>query len=84
MGLLEYIKDGVLYLIPALLILGRILKATPYIEDWLIPYILLGIGIGLSTWILGFKAESIVQGILVTGASVYGYQLMKQANKRNK
>jgi hypothetical protein len=44
--------------------------------------ILLPVGIVLSVWIMkGFSADSVIQGILVTGAAVYGNQLIKQLSK---
>ncbi|WP_346916316.1 phage holin family protein [Clostridium sp.] len=52
------------------------------INDKYIRVILLPIGITLSVWIMkGFSAGSVIQGILVTGAAVYGNQLIKQISK---
>lgn len=82
MEIINYITENALILIPVLLVVGAILKNTEKIKDKYIPVILLPIGIILSIWIMkGFSADSVIQGILVTGAAVYGNQLVKQISK---
>lgn len=81
MEFINYITENALILIPVLYILGSILKGTSKIEDKYIPVILLPIGIGLSIAIIGLNINSIIQGILVVGATVYTNQLLKQVNK---
>ncbi len=82
MDFINYITENALILIPVLLIIGAILKNTEGIKDKYIPVILLPIGIILSVWVMGgFSADSVIQGILVTGAAVYGNQLIKQISK---
>lgn len=82
MEIINYITENALILIPVLLIIGAILKNTERIKDKYIPVILLPIGVALSVWIIkGFSADSVIQGILVTGAAVYGNQLIKQISK---
>ena len=83
MDIIKYISDEALILIPALYIIGMMLKSTPKVHDWLIPYILLVIGILGAVGILGISVKSVIQGILVTGASVYANQLIKQVKNRN-
>ena len=39
------------------------------------------IGIGFSVAIIGFSVDAIIQGILVTGVTVLGNQLIKQSKK---
>lgn len=75
----EYIVDQALIVIPVLLILGYLLKNTPNVKDWLIPYALLVIGIVFALALIGFSADAVIQGILVSGAAVFGNQLYKQA-----
>ena len=41
-----YLIDDALILIPALVIIEQMLKATPKCADWCIPWLLLGLGIG--------------------------------------
>ncbi len=81
MELLEYIVDKALILIPVLNILGMILKNMEKIPDNLIPLILLAFGVLGAVALSGFSADSVIQGILVTGAAVYGNQIVKQLKK---
>lgn len=78
----EYLVEEALIIIPVLLILGKIIKETPQIKDWLIPYILLGIGVLLSILLLGINADAVIQGVLVAGASVFGHELYTQARDK--
>ncbi|WP_346930298.1 phage holin family protein [Clostridium sp.] len=82
MEFINYITENALILIPVLLVIGAILKNTESIKDKHIPIILLPVGVVLSVWVMGgFSADSVIQGILVTGAAVYGNQLIKQISK---
>lgn len=81
MDILAYIVDRALILIPVLNILGMILKNTEKIPDKFIPLILLVFGILGAVALSGFSADSVVQGVLVTGAAVYGNQIVKQLKK---
>jgi hypothetical protein len=78
MNFSAYIMDEALILIPVLMIIGKIVKNTPKIKNWVIPYILLGLGVILAGFMMGFNAESIIQGILVSGTAVFGHQIVKQ------
>mgnify|MGYP004550968121 CR=1 FL=1 len=78
---LSFITEKALILIPVLYILGIILKNTEKVHDKYIPLILLPIGIIFSIGILGLSVDSVIQGILITGASVYVNQLIKQQKK---
>ena len=81
MDLATYIIEKCLILVPALLVLGSILKGTEKIKDKYIPLILLPIGIAGAIALGGFTVDSIIQGILVTGAAVYCNQLFVQGKK---
>ena len=76
-----YLIDKVLILIPALFVLGFIIKKTERINDKYIPSILLLVSIILSLFILGFNVDSVIQGILVTGATVLANNIFKQSTK---
>ena len=78
---MNYIVDNCLILIPVLYVIGMILKNLERIEDKYIPLILLPIGIALAIAIKGIDVNSVIQGILVTGVTVYGNQIFKQINK---
>lgn len=75
----EYLIEEALIVIPALLILGKIIKETPNVKTWTIPYILLVLGVSITVAMLGFNVDSIIQGVLVSGAAVFGHELYKQA-----
>ena len=84
-----FIFEQALILIPALYVLGMILKEWNVISDNWIPTILLVVGIAGALAIMGVSGSStpeeitqgVVQGILVTGAAVYTNQLIKQYRK---
>ncbi|MDU1414272.1 MAG: phage holin family protein [Clostridium sp.] len=83
MDFLSYITENALILIPVLNIIGMILKGIEKVNDKYIPLILLPIGIGLSMGVMGaISAQAVVQGVLVTGASVYAHQVVKQVQKK--
>lgn len=79
----EYIVQQALIVIPVLLILGKIIKETPNVKDWLIPYILLGLGVVFAVALMGFNVDAFVQGVLVSGAAVIGHELYKQGKERD-
>ncbi len=79
--MIEYITENALLLIPVLNIIGMVIKNTEKIPDKYIPLILLGFGIVGAVAIMGLSPESVVQGVLVTGAAVYGNQVVKQIKK---
>lgn len=79
MDFLNYITSNALILVPVLYIIGMILKSTPKVSDWTIPYILLPLGILGTIGLIGFSLDSVIQGILVAGAAVFTNQLIKQA-----
>lgn len=82
MEFMDYIIGDALILIPALYILGMIVKNIQAIPDKFIPLILLPFGVVGASLLMGFSASSVIQGILVTGASVYANQLIKQTTKK--
>nr|DAM54102.1 MAG TPA: holin [Caudoviricetes sp.] len=90
----EYIKPELLILAIVLYFLGVAIKNTEAIKDKYIPLVLGFVGIIFSAIyvvatstiasyqdVLTIIFTSIVQGILVAGASVYVNQLIKQNNK---
>ncbi|SHI74668.1 Phage holin family Hol44, holin superfamily V [Geosporobacter subterraneus DSM 17957] len=84
-----FIFDQALILIPALYVLGTILKEWDQIKDNWIPAILLIFGVAGALAMMGVTPRStpeeivqaVVQGVLVTGAAVYTNQLIKQHQK---
>ncbi|MTI56172.1 phage holin family protein [Geosporobacter ferrireducens] len=84
-----FIFDQALILIPALYVLGMILKEWNQIKDNWIPAILLISGVAGALAMMGINGESTpeqitqaaVQGVLVTGTAVYTNQLIRQYQK---
>ena len=82
MDIIGYIVDNALILIPALIVVGAIIKQVEAIPNKWIPLILLPLGIAGALALGGLSADSVIQGILVTGAAIYGNQLVKQLGKK--
>ena len=83
----KYLLKEMLILIPVLYIIGMILKTTPKVRDWLIPWILLVIGVVFAV-LVGMGAEmsivdAVLQGILVTGVTVFANQLIIQTKYKD-
>lgn len=83
MDLTTYVNTESLVVIPMLYVIGMMLKGTNRVTDNYIPLILVVIGIAICIGINGFNVNSIIQGVLVTGVSVYTNQLIKQVSKSN-
>lgn len=81
-NLMDYIMEQALILVPALYILGMMLKSTEKIKDWTIPWILLVVGILGSIALIGLNVNAVIQGILTAGAAVFGDQLLKQTTEK--
>ncbi len=82
MNITSYILEQGLILIPVLYIIGMMLKGAEKIPDKYIPLILLPMGIAGSVGLMGVSFPSVVQGVLITGACVYGNQVVKQLAKQ--
>ena len=78
---MEYITENALILIQVLYVIGMYLKSLDFIKDKYIPCILLAIGIAFSIALIGLDVNAVIQGILVTGVTVLGNQLIKQSKK---
>ena len=77
--LINFIVEDGLILIPVLYIIGEIIKQTLIIKDKWIPLILLFFGVLFSVLLLNDPMiNNIIQGILITGATVYIDQVKKQ------
>lgn len=74
----EYIVPEILILIPVLWLVGYFIKQTPKIPNWSVVWILLTIGVLASLFIIGPNVNGVIQGVLATGISVLGYDLVKQ------
>ena len=79
----QFIISDALILIPALMIVGKILKELYIFPDKWIPLFLLPLGIAGAIPLIGWSWKAVVQGVLITGTAVYGNQLIKQINKKS-
>ena len=88
----DYIKPGLLVLVPVLFFIGTWLKKAAWFEDKFIPLVLGVLGVLLAllytfgtsdirTREAAFSAvfTAVTQGIACAGASVYTHQLIKQS-----
>lgn len=78
-NLADYVVEQALVLVPALYVIGAMLKNTTKVMDWTIPWILLFIGIAGAIALMGLNVSAVIQGVLVTGVTVYTNQLVKQS-----
>lgn len=77
-----FIMGELLILIPVLYFLGFIMKRTEQLPDWLIPWLIIALGILFAVLLVGLTPEGILQGILIAGATVLTHQLYKQTTER--
>lgn len=77
-----YLLDKMFVVVVVLWIIGIFLKRTPFVRDWTIIWILLGVGVTISFFMLGFSVSAFIQGILTTGFAVFGHQIAKQTIER--
>ena len=78
MEITKYLAENMLPLVPFLYVVGMILKDTEIIKDKYIPLILLPVGVLFSLLITGLSPDGVIQGVLATGVTVYGNQVIKQ------
>ena len=82
MDIISYIIEEGLIMIPALFIIGEIIKFTGVLNNKWIPLTLLVFSLLFTPLLLGgFTPDNIVQAVLVTGVTVLGDQLIKQSGK---
>jgi len=80
----SFIVQEMLALLPVLWLIGAIIKRTPIIQNWIIPYIILIIGIAGGGFIVGWTTQGILQGIYCAGVAVLAHQLVKQGTDKYK
>lgn len=71
-----YVQQEVFVLVPVLWFVTYLLKATPHVPDWMIPWILVVCGIiGTSSLLGTIDSHSVLQGIIVAAVNVLGNKL---------
>lgn len=89
----DYVRPDMLIIIAVCYSFGVMLKSTPYIKNWIIPYLLTILSVVLCfLWIYSSEGgtkqltaiifDSVTQGILCSASAVYVNQLFKQAMKK--
>lgn len=81
MGLINFINEQGIVIVPVLYIIGMIFKGIKKFPDKFIPLTLLVVGCGVSFLMFGFTVSAFIQGVLLTGFTVYGNQIIKQLGK---
>ena len=81
MDFMNYIAENALVLIPVIYIIGMFLKGLKGVSDKYIHVVLMFVSIAFSVAMLGLNVDSIIQGILIAGATVLSNQLIKQSKK---
>jgi hypothetical protein len=80
---MQYVNQNTLILIPVLIILGKVFKKIPKLEDCYIPVLLMFIGSILSCVILKDFTTGVIQGVLVGGTATGLHQIVKQIDKED-
>ena len=79
--LLNMIVEDGLIMIPALFVIGEIVKQTETVNKRWIPVIIITVSFILTPLVLGgHTADNVVQAILVAGAPVLGHEVWKNGN----
>ena len=80
----QFMVQQGLYIAAGLYVLGTLIKNTPFLPDWVIPWILIACGIVAAGFSMdgGFTMKNIVQGIFAAGAATLTNQTWKQSTKR--
>lgn len=79
----QYVEPEMLILVPALLFLGWMMKSTPNVPNWLIPYLNTAIAIAGGILLAESVTDGIIQGVLVSAMSTLTYNLYQQWKKRD-
>lgn len=80
--LLEFIVEEAYIMMPALWVVGFVIKKTEHIRDKYIPFVLLVASLLLSPWMLGgYSPQNVIQAILVAGGAVLADNLYRQSKK---
>lgn len=82
MDLMQFVPEQLLILVGCLYVIGMLLKEIKEIKDWTIPLILLGVAILGSIGLQGLSVMAVVQGVICTGVSVLGNQIIKQTTSK--
>lgn len=85
MDFMNYLTQSGLLIATGLFVIGIFLKQTSFIPNWLIPIILLILGVLAAVFSMdnGFTVTNILQGVFATGAAVLVNQIGKQVTTQD-
>ena len=85
MEFMNYLTQSGLLIATGLFIIGLFLKGASFIPDWLIPIILLALGVLAAVFSMDGRltVNNILQGVFATGAAVLVNQIGKQTAKKD-
>lgn len=76
------LDQALVFVVPALIILGYALKQTPFVPDWLIVWVLLVVGTAAGVIAVGPTVDGVANGIIAAGMAVFSHQAFKQSVER--
>lgn len=79
----HYIEVGMAVIVPCLIFIGWLLKRTPNVKNWMIPYILIVLAVIAGIAIIDTVVTGVIQGILVAAVAVLVHQLYTQWRDKN-
>lgn len=79
----DLIEPKLLIVVAACWVVGLMLKSTPKVPNWTIVYVVTVFAMFLTVWLMGFRPESVIQGILAGAFAVYGHQFIKQTKGKD-
>lgn len=79
----QYVEPELLILIPVLLFFGWMMKTTPNIPNWVIPYINTVIAIAGGVVLAATVVDGVIQGVLISAMSTLLYNLYSQWRKKD-
>lgn len=80
-SILEILGEEFYFIIIALWFIGYACRRTPFIPDWLVSWILMGLGVFISCILYGWNINSAVNGIIAAAVALFGQHLIKKIVK---
>lgn len=84
MDIIQFVPEELFIVVAVLYGVGMLLKKTPKVADWCIPWLLMVVGIVFSVLMQEVSPEAILQGILCSFCAVGTNQLFKQYSLKDK